>query len=46
MMNDVLTKEGIKYMIARLMERANEAVSYNTDTGELVQVQPKRGKND
>ena len=26
MMTDVLTKEGIKYMIARLLENANEAV--------------------
>lgn len=25
-MNDVLTREGIKYMIARLLENANEAV--------------------
>jgi hypothetical protein len=26
MMTDVLTREGIKYMIARLLENANEAV--------------------
>lgn len=31
MMNELLTKDGIKYIIARLIENANEAVKESTD---------------
>mgnify|MGYP004634380033 CR=1 FL=1 len=34
MMTDALTKEGIKYMIARLLENANEAVEESKNNKE------------